>query len=208
VTVTVDLEQLARDSRIAAHELARLHAEVAGCERCVRRGFIPEAHPIFKGEIGQRVMVVGQAPGGEGRADAPVMEDDLHLRAPDRPAPGGASCRRRRAPAPRRSSRRPAHQMKTRAADGGARPPPSVRSLTTRAPTDLMTMSTREPASPGGRRPGWCTSAVTPASSSTNEPTSWREKPFAPGTRGRSRVGRRVHQPGRSHARGPAAVHL
>jgi uracil-DNA glycosylase family 4 len=43
--------------------LARLHREVAACRRCVAAGFIPTAHPIFKGELGNRVMVVGQAPG-------------------------------------------------------------------------------------------------------------------------------------------------
>src|SRR5215813_14061450 len=32
-----------------------------------------------------------------------------------------------------------------------AKPPPSVRSLTTSPPTDLMTTSSREPASAGGR---------------------------------------------------------
>jgi uracil-DNA glycosylase len=42
--------------------LARLHREVAECTRCVAAGFIPTAFPIFKGEIGNRVMVVGQAP--------------------------------------------------------------------------------------------------------------------------------------------------
>jgi uracil-DNA glycosylase family 4 len=46
--------------RVAA--LARLHREMAGCTRCVAAGFIPTAFPIFKGEIGNRVMVVGQAP--------------------------------------------------------------------------------------------------------------------------------------------------
>jgi uracil-DNA glycosylase len=46
--------------RVAA--LARLHREVAECTRCVAAGFIPTAFPIFKGEIGNRVMVVGQAP--------------------------------------------------------------------------------------------------------------------------------------------------
>ncbi len=43
--------------------LAALHREVAACARCVGAGFIPAAHPIFKGEVGNRVMVVGQAPG-------------------------------------------------------------------------------------------------------------------------------------------------
>lgn len=44
--------------------LVRLHAEVATCRRCVRAGFIPVAHPIFRGTVEQRLMVVGQAPGG------------------------------------------------------------------------------------------------------------------------------------------------
>ncbi len=48
-------------TRVAA--LARLHREVAGCAWCVAAGFIPVAQPIFKGAIGNRVMVVGQAPG-------------------------------------------------------------------------------------------------------------------------------------------------
>ena len=43
--------------------LAALHREVAACGRCVAAGFIPVAHPIFKGAVGNRVMVVGQAPG-------------------------------------------------------------------------------------------------------------------------------------------------
>ncbi|MGH2531110.1 MAG: uracil-DNA glycosylase family protein [Thermomicrobiales bacterium] len=47
--------------RVAA--LTALHEEIAACQRCVAAGFIPAANPIFKGEIGCRVMVVGQAPG-------------------------------------------------------------------------------------------------------------------------------------------------
>jgi uracil-DNA glycosylase len=46
--------------RVAA--LAKLHQELSACSRCVVGGFIPTAAPIFKGEIGNRVMVVGQAP--------------------------------------------------------------------------------------------------------------------------------------------------
>lgn len=46
-----------------SRRLAVLHKEIAACDRCVRAGFIPEAHPIFRGEIGDRLMVVGQAPG-------------------------------------------------------------------------------------------------------------------------------------------------
>lgn len=50
-----------RAARAAA--LAAVQRDVAGCRRCVAAGFIPVAHPIFKGEVGNRVMVVGQAPG-------------------------------------------------------------------------------------------------------------------------------------------------
>ena len=46
-----------------ARALAALHGEVAACRQCVAAGFILAAHPIFKGEVGNRVMVVGQAPG-------------------------------------------------------------------------------------------------------------------------------------------------
>src|SRR5215212_10404683 len=42
--------------------LTRLQREMMACTRCVAAGFIPAAFPIFKGEIGNRVMVVGQAP--------------------------------------------------------------------------------------------------------------------------------------------------
>ena len=43
-------------------ELARVQAEIRGCERCVRAGFIPAARPILRGRVGMRLMVVGQAP--------------------------------------------------------------------------------------------------------------------------------------------------
>lgn len=33
------------------------------CTRCVAAGFLTTAHPIFRGDAGQRVMIVGQAPG-------------------------------------------------------------------------------------------------------------------------------------------------
>ena len=46
----------------AACSLAVLHREIAACNRCVRAGFIPVAHPIFRGQIGDRLMVIGQAP--------------------------------------------------------------------------------------------------------------------------------------------------
>ena len=40
-----------------------VHREIAACTLCVTGGFIPSALPIFHGHAGQRLMVVGQAPG-------------------------------------------------------------------------------------------------------------------------------------------------
>ena len=37
--------------------------EIAACTLCVEGGFIPAALPIFHGHAGQRLMIVGQAPG-------------------------------------------------------------------------------------------------------------------------------------------------
>jgi len=51
------------DAGVRDPTLATLHQEIAGCARCVVAGLIPEAHPIFRGAVGNRVMVVGQAPG-------------------------------------------------------------------------------------------------------------------------------------------------
>ncbi|MDQ3780020.1 MAG: hypothetical protein M3354_05685, partial [Chloroflexota bacterium] len=42
--------------------LARLHDEIAACQRCVLAGCIPTARPILAGTIEQRLMVLGQAP--------------------------------------------------------------------------------------------------------------------------------------------------
>src|SRR5579863_10081440 len=33
------------------------------CTRCADAGYIPRAHPVFSGHAGQRIMLVGQAPG-------------------------------------------------------------------------------------------------------------------------------------------------
>jgi uracil-DNA glycosylase family 4 len=38
------------------------HAQRA-CTRCEDRGYIERAHPVFSGHAGQRIMLVGQAPG-------------------------------------------------------------------------------------------------------------------------------------------------
>ncbi len=43
--------------------LRAVQAEIAGCRRCVTAGTIAEANPIFRGDAGMRMMVVGQAPG-------------------------------------------------------------------------------------------------------------------------------------------------
>jgi uracil-DNA glycosylase len=43
--------------------LILLQQEISACTRCVEAGFIPVANPIFQGHAGQRLMVVGQAPG-------------------------------------------------------------------------------------------------------------------------------------------------
>jgi len=43
--------------------LLRLQAEHRACTRCVDAGWIPAARPVFSGSFGQRVVLVGQAPG-------------------------------------------------------------------------------------------------------------------------------------------------
>jgi uracil-DNA glycosylase family 4 len=43
--------------------LVTLHEEIAACTRCVQAELIPQSLPIFHGHAGQRLMIVGQAPG-------------------------------------------------------------------------------------------------------------------------------------------------
>jgi uracil-DNA glycosylase family 4 len=43
--------------------LTLVQQEIAACTRCVDGGFISAALPIFHGHAGQRLMIVGQAPG-------------------------------------------------------------------------------------------------------------------------------------------------
>ncbi|MBV8446130.1 MAG: uracil-DNA glycosylase, partial [Candidatus Dormibacteraeota bacterium] len=43
--------------------LAALQARHRRCHRCADAGFIPVARPVFSGAAGQRVLLVGQAPG-------------------------------------------------------------------------------------------------------------------------------------------------
>jgi uracil-DNA glycosylase len=55
VTVTLPAPSDAR--------LIRLHRQIRACRQCVHAGFIPEAHPIVRGGMEHRRMLVGQAPG-------------------------------------------------------------------------------------------------------------------------------------------------
>ncbi len=43
--------------------LEAVQREIAACTLCVEAGFIPQSLPIFHGHVGQRLMIVGQAPG-------------------------------------------------------------------------------------------------------------------------------------------------
>lgn len=47
----------------AARRIARLQSAHRACHRCVDAGFIASAHPVFSGSAGQRILLVGQAPG-------------------------------------------------------------------------------------------------------------------------------------------------
>ncbi len=47
----------------AATALARHNAAHRACRRCVDAGYLPSARPVFSGHAGQRVLLVGQAPG-------------------------------------------------------------------------------------------------------------------------------------------------
>lgn len=47
----------------ATRAIARLQAAHRACHRCVDAGFIDSAHPVFSGRAGQRILLVGQAPG-------------------------------------------------------------------------------------------------------------------------------------------------
>jgi uracil-DNA glycosylase len=46
-----------------ARRLAALQRRHHACRRCVDAGWLPEARPVFSGQWGQRVVLVGQAPG-------------------------------------------------------------------------------------------------------------------------------------------------
>ena len=51
------------DSQDVQAALERVQREIAACALCVEAGFIPVSRPVFQGRVGQRLMIVGQAPG-------------------------------------------------------------------------------------------------------------------------------------------------
>src|SRR5947207_10162727 len=46
-----------------AAKLQRLHAQIRACTKCVAAGYLEQAAPVVAGDITDRVMIVGQAPG-------------------------------------------------------------------------------------------------------------------------------------------------
>jgi len=49
--------------RRADPALARLHARIRACTKCVAAGYLPSAFPIVAGKASDRVMIIGRAPG-------------------------------------------------------------------------------------------------------------------------------------------------
>ncbi len=62
-------ELITHDAQAALETVQR---EIAACALCVEAGFIPLSRPVFQGHVGQRLMIVGQAPGpSSGRRGVP-----------------------------------------------------------------------------------------------------------------------------------------
>ena len=60
------------DSQAVQALLETVQREIAACALCVEAGFIPLSRPVFQGHVGQRLMIVGQAPGpSSGRRGVP-----------------------------------------------------------------------------------------------------------------------------------------
>src|SRR5438045_6370868 len=57
--MTLHLERTPAD----AAKLKRLHAQIRACTKCVAAGYLEQAAPVVAGDITDRVMIVGQAPG-------------------------------------------------------------------------------------------------------------------------------------------------
>jgi len=54
----------ARDpANTSERTVARLHARIRACTKCVEAGYLPSAFPIVAGKASDRVMIIGQAPG-------------------------------------------------------------------------------------------------------------------------------------------------
>jgi uracil-DNA glycosylase family 4 len=48
---------------VRGRSLRSLQREQRACTRCADAGYIARAHPVFSGRAGQRILLVGQAPG-------------------------------------------------------------------------------------------------------------------------------------------------
>ena len=57
--MTVQLQRTATD----AAKLKRLHGRIRACTKCEAAGYLEQAAPVVAGDITDRVMIVGQAPG-------------------------------------------------------------------------------------------------------------------------------------------------
>ena len=57
------IRTLTPDIRDRQSALEAVQREIVTCALCVEAGFIPRSLPIFHGHVGQRLMIVGQAPG-------------------------------------------------------------------------------------------------------------------------------------------------
>ncbi len=62
-TIVLDQDAASALPQVADERVISLHQQIRACRRCVHAGFIPEAHPIVRGGIEHRQMLVGQAPG-------------------------------------------------------------------------------------------------------------------------------------------------
>jgi uracil-DNA glycosylase len=51
------------DATRAGAKLKRLHSRIRACTKCVEAGYLDVAVPVVAGDITDRVMIVGQAPG-------------------------------------------------------------------------------------------------------------------------------------------------
>jgi uracil-DNA glycosylase len=58
-SVTLHLQHTPAD----AAKLKRLHTRIRACTKCVAAGYLDAAAPVVAGDITDRVMIVGQAPG-------------------------------------------------------------------------------------------------------------------------------------------------